>query len=129
MFTLQEQEVLDEIDRRFDGIQPKIAFWYLLCSGIADGHFRCIPNKKGFIFEVRLLHEDDTKTHRYSFIANKGSVLWYFRGPAVERFGYRIHRLTNDFGSDKVNTPIQTEITVKIENVENAKTLISNYLR
>lgn len=128
MFSEEEREVIAVIDDRFTSINAKIAFSYILSLGTANERFRCIPNKKGVIYEVRFHHIEDPGPNRYALIANKGSLLWYFRRPALEKFQYDFDRINEDFGSDKVKKPRPTEITVKIEHLQTAKTLVSKYL-
>jgi hypothetical protein len=128
MYSEEEQQVIAEIDDRFKSINVKIAFWYILSLGISNERFRCIPNKKGVIYEVRFHHIDDAGPNRYALIANRGSVLWYFRRPALEKRQYNFDCIIEDFGSDKVNKPRPTEMTVKIEHLQAAKTLVSKYL-
>ena len=128
MFSGEEREVIAVIDNRFTNLDAKIAFWYILSLGISNERFRCTPNKKGVIYEVRFHHADDAGPNLYSLIANRGSVLWYFRSSALEKFHYDFDCINENFGSDKVNRPRPNEITVKIEHLQTAKTLVSKYL-
>lgn len=116
VFTDLELEVLSTIDERFSDMRAKVAFWYLLSAAVADDNFRPAPSKKGILYRVQLFHNDDEGRCRYAFIANKGSVLFYLRKPAVEKFKYDLTKLNALFGEQNCNNPNLNEITIRISN-------------
>lgn len=130
MINENEQTILSEIDKKFTQPNAQIAFNHLFKYSRKDKSFRCVLARKGKGYHVKLLHYDgDSTTYRYSFIVNKGSILWYFRKPALAKFKYELERLNLEFGAKNVKINPSGEITIKIYDLGMAEKLVPNYLR
>lgn len=94
------------------------AYLYLTHHAATLRDYECRPQDKG---EVRDFRYYTAGEQPFSFIVNQKSLLWYFRQPALRRPAADVVRLRRQFRD--VNENARGEITVRIENLEDARRL------
>ena len=97
--------------------EVRVAYLYLI--RIAQGlvGYRCKPNMKGVVRTFRYYVGAEQP---FAFIVNADSLLFYFRKPAMSRFS--LEDLSEIF--DEVKVPRKDEITVRVQKLTDAQTLM-----
>jgi len=97
----------------------RIAYLYLIrVAGQLNG-FDCYPTFKGVVRDFRYFSGDALP---FAFIVNQDSLLFYIRKPAIRRFKPDLVRLRKHFS--EVNLPRESEITIRINDLKDAKLLM-----
>jgi hypothetical protein len=97
----------------------RIAYLYLIRVAEKLNGFDCYPTFKGVVRDFRYFSGDNLP---FAFIANQDSLLFYVRKPAIRRFKPNLSRLKELF--PEVNLPRDYEITIRINDLKDAKLLM-----
>jgi hypothetical protein len=92
------------------------AFLYLTHHAATLRDFDCRPYDKGGVRDFRYYTAGEQP---FAFIANQGSLLWYFRAPGLRHPAATLTLLRQRFTEVRDNPA--GEITVRISNLEDAK--------
>ena len=95
------------------------AFRYLVGLAAEDPRFDCHPQQKGVVLDFRYI--DRIGEQPYSLIVNKGSLLLYFRRPALANNLGSKKLLTEKFSAVNENT--RGELTVKLRSIADVQRL------
>jgi hypothetical protein len=100
--------------------EAKDAFRYLVGAAAGFKTLTCHIQYKGVIRDFRLLDSDGVQ--RFSFIANKKWLLFYFRTPIVRAGTYALDELQDALPLAKENN--RNEWTVPLHNIGEVRALL-----
>lgn len=95
------------------------AFFYLVGHSLTLPGWTCTAGQKGFIPDFRYYLGGKLP---FAFIVNEGSLLFYLRKAGIAMLGLRADGIKNVF--DEVSKNRSGEITIRINNVAEAKRLV-----
>jgi hypothetical protein len=99
----------------------KDAFSYIVGLAATHRSLTCFPKVKGVVNDFRFFSKADQQI--FSFIVNKGSLLFYFRKPAVRSGRYEFESVARMFASASITKA--GEWTVPLQSIDDVKRLWS----
>ncbi|MCI4431562.1 MAG: hypothetical protein JHC40_20635 [Burkholderiales bacterium] len=99
--------------------ETKDAFRYLVGLAAEDPRYNCYPMRKGEVLDFRF--EDAHQEQPFSFITNKGSLLFCFRKPATQAGHWSKELLADHF--DSVSENARGEVTVRLRSIADVQRL------
>jgi len=104
-----------------DNDETRDAYIYLVGLAASLRKYKCHPGKHGDVKDFRF--KDAANRRPFDFIVNKGSLLFYFRGPAIESGRYSIKQLeAADFKPEEEDNSLG-EWRVRLGSIADVKRL------
>jgi hypothetical protein len=100
-------------------VETKDALRYFVGLAAEDSRYMCYPHRKGEVRDFRF--EDDQGHQPFAFIVNKGSLLFYFRKPALQSRQWPKELLADHFESLHENG--SGELTIKLRSIADVQRL------
>lgn len=114
-FSKQEIELLLEQFHWIESKPVQAAFLHLVTDAKTRPDYEVTPRRHGYISSFRYYRDSKWV---YSFIPNKGSLLWYFRRPHLNEHPVDLEKLHQQFSD--VHVTSGEEMTVRISDLPDA---------
>lgn len=121
MLAETELPLVEEFGGYIESSGALAAYHLLIGAAAALRDYRCVAKMKGAVRDFRFYTRDEEQP--FSFIINQGSLLFYFRLPAVRSGRYNLAQLESHFAEAKENN--KGEWTVRIGDIREAALLLN----